>query len=73
MNLFIDTNVFLSFFHLTNDDLEELRKLIVLLDKEEVHLLLPEQVIHEFRRNRENKIYDLLKRLRDQKIKYQFP
>ncbi len=73
MNLFIDTNVFLSFFHLTNDDLEELRKLSVLLDKNEVTLLLPKQVEYEFRRNRENKINDSLKRLRDQQLKLQFP
>ena len=35
MNLFIDTNVFLSFFHLSNDDLEEIHKLAVLIEKGE--------------------------------------
>jgi len=29
--LFIDTNVFLSFYHLTNEDIEELRKVIALI------------------------------------------
>ena len=73
MNLFIDTNIFLSFYHLTSDDLEELKKLAVLLRERKMQLLLPDQVIQEFRRNRENKIADALKRLRDQKLSLQFP
>jgi hypothetical protein len=73
INLFIDTNVLLSFYHLTNDDLEELSKLAVLLRNRQVQLFLPEQVADEFRRNRENKIADSLKRLRDQKLNLQFP
>lgn len=73
MNLFIDTNVFLSFYHLSNDDLEEIHKLTVLLDKGEIKLWLPEQVIDEFKRNRENKISDALKKLKEQQKKPQYP
>ncbi|MEQ1761458.1 MAG: PIN domain-containing protein [Vicinamibacterales bacterium] len=73
LNLFIDTNVFLSFFHLTSEDLEELRKLSALVKDKRVTLWLPEQVIHEFRRNREGKIQDALKQLRDQRLNLQFP
>ncbi len=73
MNLFIDTNIFLSFYHLSSDDLEELRKLAVLLDKKKVTLLLPKQVIDEYRRNREVKIADALKRFQDNKLNDQFP
>lgn len=73
MNVFIDTNVFLSFYHLTNDDLEELRKLKVLLEKGNVALHLPDQTIDEYRRNRETKIADALKRLKEQKLNLQFP
>lgn len=73
MNVFIDTNVFLSFYHFTNDDLEELKKLGVLLDRRRVWLFLPNQVVQEFRRNRETKIADALKRLRDQNLSFQFP
>lgn len=73
MNLFIDTNVFLSFFHLTNDDLEEIHKLAVLLEKGDVILWLPFQVKDEFCRNRENKISEALKKLKEQKSKPQFP
>lgn len=73
MNIFIDTNVFLSFYHLTNDDLEELRKLKVLLEKGKVALHLPDQTVDEYRRNREMKIADALKRLKEQKLNLQFP
>jgi hypothetical protein len=73
MNVFIDTNVFLSFYHLTNDDLEELRKLKVLLEKGNVLLHLPEQTVDEYRRNRETKIAAALKSLKDQKLNLQFP
>ncbi len=73
MNIFIDTNVFLSFYHLTNDDLEELRKLFVLLEKDEIALFLPSQVVDEFWRNRENKIAAAIKSLKEQKLNLQFP
>ncbi len=73
MNVFIDTNVFLSFYHFTSDDLEELRKLGVLLQNERVRLFLPQQVVQEFRRNRENKIADALRKLREQRLNLQFP
>ena len=62
MNLFIDTNIFLSFYHLSSADLEELRKLVVLIDQGRLKLYLPSQVVDEFRRNRDNKIADAIKR-----------
>jgi hypothetical protein len=40
INLFIDTNIYLSFFHLTSEDLEELKKLVVLIDKGEIALFV---------------------------------
>jgi predicted nucleic acid-binding protein len=73
MNIYIDTNILLSFFHLTSDDLEELGKLVVLLKQKKVRLLLPQQTSDEFHRNRENKIADAIKRFRDQKLNLQFP
>lgn len=73
MNIFIDTNVFLSFYHLTSDDLEELRKLKVLLDKGDIALHLPDQTIDEYRRNRETKIAEALRRLKEQQLNLQFP
>ena len=73
MNLFIDTNILLSFYHLTDEDLEELRKLIVLIEQGEIVLFLPSQVQDEFKRNRDGKIADGLKRLTDQRLPSQFP
>ena len=73
MKLFIDTNVFLSFYHLSSDDLEELKKLAVLLDQKKVELFLPQQVVDEFRRNREVKIADALKRFGEEKLTNLFP
>jgi predicted nucleic acid-binding protein len=73
MDLFIDSNVLLSFYHFTGDDLEELKKLIVLLEKKKLRLYLPSQVVSEFRRNRESKIADTLKRLKEQRLNLQFP
>lgn len=73
MHLFIDTNILLSFYHFKSDDLEELRKLSLLLRRGEVVLLLTDQVAAEFRRNRENKIADAIKRLKEQKLDCQFP
>ena len=73
MNLFIDTNVFLSFYHFTKDDLEEIQKLVVLIDNEDVTLWLTEQVKDEFARNRESKLHEAMKKLRDQQKKAQFP
>lgn len=73
MDLFIDTNILLAFYHFSSDDLEELWKLAVLLQKGRLRLLLPEQVRDEFDRNREGRIAESLKRLRELPLKYQFP
>jgi predicted nucleic acid-binding protein len=73
LNLFIDTNVLLSFYHFSSDDLEELNKLIVLLDQGKVHLWMPKQVFDEFWRNRENKVNEALKTLQQQKMNSRFP
>lgn len=73
MNVFIDANIFLAFYHFTSDDLEELKKLGVLLQNRRVRLFLPEQVIQEFRRNREAKIADALRKFREQRLNLQFP
>src|SRR6056297_2305697 len=73
MRLFIDTNIFLSFYHLTTDDLEELRKLSVLLDQGKIELYLPEQVVREFNRNREAKLSDALNKFQQDNLNRQFP
>lgn len=67
MNLFIDTNVLLNFFHFSKDSLEELKKIFVLQNYGKISLWLPDQVELEFSRNRETKIADALKKFLDEK------
>jgi len=73
LDLYLDTNILLSFYGLSSDDLEELRKLAVLLRKGSVRLHLPQQTQEEFARNRPSKIAEALRRLRDQKVALQIP
>ncbi len=73
MKIFIDTNVYLKFYHYSNDELEELRKLIVLIEQEEIILYVPRQVYNEFTRNREVKIADALKTFKEDKLNNSFP
>jgi predicted nucleic acid-binding protein len=72
-HLFIDTNIYLTFYHFSTDDLEELRKLLVAVDNNKIKLYITKQVIDEFRRNREAKIADALKIFDSQKLPDQFP
>src|SRR5690606_35235465 len=71
--LFIDTNVYLKFYHFSNDDLEELNKLMVLMDNDELELYLPDQIVNEFYRNRDTKLADALKTFNQSKLNSQFP
>ena len=73
IHLFIDTNVYLKFYHFSNDDLEELNKLMVLMDNDELELHLPEQIVDEFYRNRDTKLADALKTFNQSKLHTQFP
>lgn len=73
MNLYIDTNIFLTFYHLTKDDLDELKKLAILLEDDQINLFLPEQTRNEFVRNRDKKIVEAINSLKEQKISSQFP
>jgi len=72
-SLFIDTNVFLSFYHYSGENLEELKKLAVLLKKHHVQMFLPQQVVDEFHRNRDKKIDDAMSSLKSQKYAPHFP
>jgi hypothetical protein len=66
LQLFVDTNVYLSFYHYTSDELDEIRKLIVLVKRKTINLYITQQVIDEWKRNRETKLKDALKNIREQ-------
>ncbi len=58
--VFIDTNVYLSFYHFNNDDLGKLQALVDFRDTNQLNILRNQQLRDEFNRNRENKINDAL-------------
>jgi predicted nucleic acid-binding protein len=73
MQLFIDTNILLSFYSLNQDDLAELNKIINAIEKQQITLLLTDQIINEFYRNREQRIDGAIKSFRTQTFSTQFP
>lgn len=73
MNLFIDTNIFLDFYHLSGGDIEELHKLTALLEEGKLKLLIPRQLCDEFKRNRDNKIKDAMNEFQKAKFSVRFP
>ena len=55
-HIFIDANIFVSFFEIKSDNLSELEKLVGLVKSKAAMLWLPEQTKREFWRNREKSI-----------------
>jgi len=56
LHLFIDTNVYLSFYHFSSDDVESIDNLVDRVSAGEIVVHLPEQVENEWERNREIKL-----------------
>ena len=73
MHVFIDTNILLNFFHFSKDDLDALGNVFASHKHGAATVHLTRQVCDEFRRNRENKIKDALKRFTDIKLAAQLP
>jgi hypothetical protein len=73
MNIFIDTNIWLDFYHLSKSDLEELRKIEALIEYKELNVYLPANIKDEFLRNRETKIADAMKHVKEAKYQKSFP
>jgi len=73
MNVFIDTNIFLNFYHFPKDDLDALDNVFVSHKYGSIKLYLTQQVCDEFRRNREAKIYDALKTFNEAKFNIKLP
>lgn len=61
LHVFIDTNVWLAFYSFTKDDVEQLRKLIKLIEKGKLKLYITQQLADEFYRNRERKLDESLR------------
>jgi hypothetical protein len=73
MQLFLDTNIYLGFFKLSGDDLEELRKLAVAVRSGGTVLYLTDHVCDEFRRNRAGTISDSLKLVETAQLPKSYP
>lgn len=73
LHLFLDTNTYLGFFRLSDDDLGELEKLVVAVRAGKTVLYLPDQVRNEFVRNRSATISDALKAVEVSKLPSAFP
>src|SRR4051794_20553192 len=73
MHLFLDTNIYLSFYKLSDDDLEELQKLTVAVRSEGTTLYITDQVRDEFNRNREGVVAGSLKAIEGAKLPSNFP
>lgn len=69
-NLFIDSNIWLSLYYFTNDDLVQFEKLKE-LNGTDIKLFLPQQVYDEVNRNRETKLKEAFKQFEIKQI--QFP
>ena len=72
-NIFIDTNIFLSFYDISDENLNELSKIADSLNEGEIVLFLPEQVEDEFQRNREAKVANAMRNFSKHKFKVSFP
>ena len=73
MHVLIDTNILLSFFHYSRDELDALNNVFASHEHGSATVHLTEQVVDEFHRNREVKIKDALKRFKDIKLSAQMP
>ncbi len=56
LHLFIDTNVYLSFYHFSSDDIESIDNLVNRVSAGDIVVHLPQQVENEWERNREIKL-----------------
>lgn len=68
-NLFVDTNIWLSMYHFSSDDLVQFGKLKEIIGQD-IKLYIPKQVYNEVIRNREAKLKDAFKNFEIKSIQY---
>jgi len=73
VNIFIDTNIYLSFYGRSTDDLNVLKELKSKLSNNTFGLIVTEQVKDEFYRQRENNISEALKKLDEINFNLEIP
>jgi predicted nucleic acid-binding protein len=70
--LFLDANILLDFYRFGSDDLDQIEKLVTLIEEEEITLLSNEHLKNEVYKNRERVISDAIKTL-GEKLKFRAP
>ncbi|MBB6123931.1 PIN domain-containing protein [Sphingobium subterraneum] len=60
LHIFVDTNIFLSLYAYTDDNIEELKKLVSLIKNKSLKIYITVIVNQEFNRNRDKKIRESL-------------
>lgn len=73
MHVFIDTNILLTFYHFTDEELDALDSIFASHEYGATTVHLTQQVKDEFTRNRENKIKDALTKFSSAKFNLQIP
>ena len=73
MHVFVDTNILLSFYHYSSDELDALNDVFANHEHGSATVYVTEQVKDVFVRNRDGKIEDALKKFKSSKIHPQFP
>ena len=73
MNVFIDTNILLNFYHFTSDDLDALNSVFVSYTEGAVSVYLTDQIRDEFNRGREPKLQSALKQFSNFNLSAQLP
>jgi len=67
--IFIDSSIFIKMFSFDYDSSPNLKKVLELIESNEIKLVLTDQIINEVQRNREERLGVLLKKLREWKDK----
>src|SRR5437868_15201362 len=73
LTVFIDANVFLSFYSYSNDDLDKLRHIKSLIQQGLIALVEPKQVFDEIARNRQAKIMEAITEFSREKLSVKLP
>ena len=73
VRLFLDANVYLSFFLFGKDDLQEMEKVVALIEHEELILYTNDLLKDEVDRNRESKIAEGLNPTKKSSFGLEFP
>jgi hypothetical protein len=71
--VYVDTNIYLSFYEFSKQDLEELKKLVSAIDEGLIGLVTTDHTIDEFKKNRDSTVSRSLKYLNKYSFATNFP